>query len=170
MQHTSRPLSFATPPPPRWPLLLVLLTSVLSLGAALYLQESKGWYPCALCIAQRYAYMGAGVLALLGVFSAGVSRKLWVSLAMLSAVLGLGVAAYHVWVLAHPGVSCGVDPLQVKLNALPWVQYWPVMFEADGLCTAEYPPFFGLDLPAWSALGFVFELLLVLVALKPRRG
>lgn len=170
MQYSSRSLSFSTPPAPRWPLLLVVLTSVLSLTAALYLQESKGWYPCALCIAQRYAYLAAGVLALLGALSHGAVRRLCLGLAVLGALAGFAVAAYHVWVLAHPGVSCGVDPLQLQLNALPWVSHWPMMFEADGLCTAEYPPLLGLDLPAWSALGFVFEMGVLSLALKPRRG
>lgn len=169
----------------RKPLLAVLLISIACLTSAIYLQESKGWFPCALCVMQRYAYLGTAFFALLAlVFASGVSSaestpssnkslplflsRGWVVLAVVSALAGLGTAAYHVWVLSNPGATCGVDPLQIKLNALPWTGWWPMMFEADGLCTAEYPPFFGLDLPAWSAIGFVVQLALLVTALiKP---
>lgn len=157
----------------RKPLVAVLLASIVCLASALYLQESKGWFPCALCVLQRYAYLGSGLFALLAMglgFSSGNRMPLrlgqvLIALAILSALVGLGIAAYHVWVLSNPGTTCGVDPLQVKLNALSWTAWWPMMFEADGLCTAEYPPFLGLHLPAWSAIGFVVQLVLLLMAM-----
>jgi len=154
----------------RNPLIAVLLTSIACLVSALYLQESKGWFPCALCVLQRYAYLGTGLFATLALIGdAGQSKTLGrglLALAVLSGLLGLCTAAYHVWVLSNPGSTCGVDPLQVKLNGLPWTAWWPMMFEADGLCTADYPPFLGLHLPAWSAIGFVVQLALLLIAAR----
>lgn len=151
-------------------LIAVLLTSVICLASALYLQESKGWFPCALCVLQRYAYLGTGLFAVLALIGdAGQSKTLGrglLALAFLAGLLGLGTAAYHVWVLSNPGSTCGVDPLQVKLNALAWTGWWPMMFEADGLCTADYPPFLGLHLPAWSTIGFVVQLALLTIAAK----
>lgn len=130
---------------------------VLALGAALFLQITKNWFPCPLCIMQRYAYVLAAVgflgcsvtLGRGGVFS---TLKLLTLLALLA---GAGAAFYHVWVLAHPHQVCGVDPLQSVLNGLPWVSLWPDLFEADGFCTDPYPPFLGLSLPLWSGLGFL---------------
>ena len=138
----------------------VAVLSVACLAVAVYLQESKGWFPCALCIVQRYAYLGTGLMALLALLVANRNRSLSrgaLSFGLLVALAGMGVAAYHVWVLAHPGVTCGVDPLQVRLNALPWTPWWPMMFEADGLCTADYPPLLGLHLPAWSGAGLLVQ-------------
>lgn len=136
---------------------LGLLVSVFALAAALYLQINKSWFPCPLCILQRYAYM-ATALGFLGFWLVGgrgaclTVLKLFTGLA---AFTGAGLAFYHVWVLAHPQQTCGVDPLQLTLNALPWVSLWPNLFESDGLCSDVYPPLLGLDLPAWSGLGFV---------------
>lgn len=158
--------------PSRNPIVATLLVSTACLVSALYLQESKGWFPCALCVLQRYAYLGTGFLALLGVvlgpkLPLQLGRGL-IAVAALCALVGLGTAAYHVWVLSNPGTTCGVDPLQIKLNALPWTGWWPMMFEADGLCTAEYPPFLGLHLPAWSAIGFVVQLALLVQHMRAR--
>ena len=89
--------------------------------------------------------------------------------ALLGFVAGAGVAFYHVWVLSNPAQTCGVDPLQNTLNALPWVQYWPDMFVADGLCTDEYPPLWGLSLPMWSGLGFLAQGLVLLIAVRTRQ-
>jgi protein dithiol:quinone oxidoreductase len=153
---------------------LGLILSVGALGSAVWLQQVHDWYPCALCILQRYCYLGSalGFLGLM-VFRTSVSARqkpvgfpLFLYFITAVVMLGMGVALYHVWVLANPGQSCGVDPIQVKLNALPWTPLWPTMFEADGLCTAEYPPFLGLSLPMWSAVGFLAQLGLVALSWK----
>jgi disulfide bond formation protein DsbB len=163
----------------RNPLVAVLVLSIACLASALYLQESKNWFPCALCVMQRYAYLGTAFFALMALVLGNTGwqtmARACVALAVLAGFAGLGTAGYHVWVLSNPGATCGVDPLQIKLNALAWTGWWPMMFEADGLCTAEYPPFLGLDLPAWSAIGFVIQLGLLLkaalsVAQKPSQS
>ena len=150
---------------------LGLLISVGALAAALFFQISKEWFPCPLCIIQRYAYIATG-LGFLGLcFSknrSGVSN-VFVLLTLLGFLAGAGVAFYHVWVLANPLQTCGVDPLQNTLNALPWVQYWPDMFVADGLCTDAYPPLFGLSLPWWSGIGFLVQGMVLLLALRTRQ-
>jgi len=143
-----------------------------ALVAALYFQISKEWYPCALCILQRYAYM-ASALGFLGLLLAGQAKLTATVLkAFTVAAIGAGfaMAGYHVWVLANPSQSCGVDPLQLSLNSLPWVSFWPDMFMADGLCSDEYPPLLGLSFPAWSAVGFAGLGLLFLFAILSRKG
>jgi protein dithiol:quinone oxidoreductase len=147
------------------PAMLGLLVSIAALVAALYLQIGLEWFPCPLCILQRYAYLLSG-LGFLGLLMAGRGSKLagFAGLiAFAGFAAGAGVAFYHVWVLSNPLQTCGVDPLQNMLNALPWVNLWPDMFTADGLCTEAYPPLLGLSLPMWSALGFLFQGLLLLL-------
>lgn len=147
------------------------LFSVGALAAALFFQISKEWFPCPLCILQRYAYL-ATALGFLGLGLSkrqGVLGNLFALLAFAGFVSGAGVAFYHVWVLANPLQTCGVDPLQNTLNALPWVQYWPDMFMADGLCTEEYPPLYGLSLPMWSGIGFLVQGLILMFTLRARK-
>lgn len=150
---------------------LGLAISLGTLFAALFFQVSKEWFPCPLCIIQRYAYW-ATALGFLGIcFTSrkGAVSAVFALLTLAGFVAGAGVAFYHVWVLANPSQTCGVDPLQTTLNALPWVQYWPDMFVADGLCTDEYPPLFGLSLPMWSGLGFLAQGLVLFIVVRARR-
>ncbi|MCE2746191.1 MAG: disulfide bond formation protein B [Burkholderiales bacterium] len=148
-----------------------LVISLGALAAALFLQISKEWFPCPLCIIQRYAYLvtALGFLGICFFSRKGVLSTLFVLLTLTGFLAGAGVAFYHVWVLANPAQTCGVDPLQNTLNALPWVQYWPDMFVADGLCTDEYPPLLGLSLPMWSGLGFLALGVVLWVAVRTRR-
>ncbi|MEQ9108696.1 MAG: disulfide bond formation protein B [Limnobacter sp.] len=150
---------------------LGILISVGALAAALFFQISKEWFPCPLCIVQRYAYM-ATALGFLGVSLTNpksIFSGLFVLLTLAGFLAGAAVALYHVWVLSNPMQTCGVDPLQNTLNALPWVQHWPDMFTADGLCTEEYPPLFGLSLPMWSGIGFLAQGLVLLITVRARR-
>lgn len=151
--------------------ILGLSISLGALAAALFLQISKEWFPCPLCIIQRYAYM-ATALGFLGI-GLTTRKSMWSALFVLVTLTGFlagaGVAFYHVWVLANPAQTCGVDPLQNTLNALPWAQYWPDMFVADGLCTDEFPPLWGLSLPMWSGLGFLAQGVVLLLTVRGRQ-
>ncbi|WP_337233188.1 disulfide bond formation protein B, partial [Vibrio cholerae] len=76
---------------------LGLAISLGALGLALFFQIGKEWFPCPLCIIQRYAYL----VTALGFLGIGLtSRKsMWsavfVLLALLGFVAGAGVAFYH---------------------------------------------------------------------------
>lgn len=133
------------------------------LGLALYLQLVEDMLPCPLCVLQRYAFI---LVALFCLLALRANVRLWSTLAALAAALGgAGVALYHVWVLAHPALSCGTDPLETALNRIPPAQWLPVLFRADGLCETPYDPILGLSIPAWALVWFVtFALLLAWVA------
>lgn len=162
----------------RHALLLVFLLAICSLAAALYLQHALDWQPCPLCVLQRLAYIAVAVFALLGWLwrgavaqsdpdqKAGSGR--WVRtfqvLTMLAAFSGAAIAGRHLWVKAHPAVSCGIDPLETAINAQWWVQQMPWLLKADGLCFLPLPPLLGLQLPTWSLM--VLLLSAVLAALQ----
>ena len=150
-------------------LLAVALTCFALVGYALYLQHVHYMDPCPLCIVQRYLFIAAGIFAL-----AGASMKKPMPgayLALASAVGGLGVAARHLWVMAHPAVSCGMDPFQATLNELPTAQMMPWLFEANGLCGDVGDPVFGLQVPHWSAIWFVIlTVALAAIVLRARRA
>jgi disulfide bond formation protein DsbB len=138
-------------------------------GIALYLQHSD-WYllPCPLCVIQRYAYLGIALFCAIG---ASVRKPLpWLALAGASALGGIGTVAKHLYVLAHPGFSCGIDPVETMLNKIPTATALPWLFRADGMCENATQAVLGLSVPQWSALGFAgAALLLVLAFMRSRR-
>lgn len=147
--------------------LLIAIVSFAMLGAALYMQYVEGYAPCPLCITQRFAFVGIGVFSLLAAVAQN-TRTLWQGLGMLSGVAGIAVAGYHVSLLLNPKASCGIDPLENWVNALPTAKILPQVFYSDGLCTAPLPPLFGLSIPAWSLIWLVILTLTLAVGLIRR--
>lgn len=134
--------------------------SFLSLGLlafAVVLQQvgyqGVSFLPCPLCILQRVGYLGVAITCFL---AAGIPmlRRLFHGLAILAAGYGAAIAGHHVWLLFHPGESCGIDPLEVWINQFQLVNSLPWLFKADGLCSAQLPAILGLQVPAWSLLWF----------------
>ena len=139
-------------------------------GFALFLQHVKEQMPCPLCVIQRYAFVGLALVCFLFAAMPRAATRFGSLLAALVALAGAGVAGWHVWVKAHPSVSCGIDPLETALNRYPTAELLPFVFKADGLCSAEYPPILGLSTPQWSMIWFVtFALILVWAALRRSR-
>lgn len=133
-------------------LLAIAAACIALLGVAMYLQHVMDMLPCPLCVIQRYLFLGIALAALLG---AAVDKpRLGAGLGLLSALGGIGVAGKHLYVLANPGFSCGIDPLQTSLNKIFTAEYLPFMFQANGLCEDALAPFFGLSIPQWAFLWF----------------
>ena len=138
--------------------LLIALACVGILGGALWLQQTQGALPCALCVLQRMAYLGLLVFSLLAALGfklglRGLTRlALW--LALLAALIGLIFAAKHVWLVFHPEQTCGLDPLALRINHWGVTALAPWLMRADGLCS-DIPYLFGLPLPLLSGIGFV---------------
>jgi len=148
-------------------LLAVALVSFALLGVALYLQHVENMLPCPLCIIQRYAFAAIGMICLAFAILPRGATKTGAYLGVLAALGGAGVAGWHLWVKAHPTVSCGIDPLETSLNKVPTAQLMPFLFKADGLCTTEYEPIFGLSIPQWSLTWFaIIGIVLIWAALR----
>src|SRR3546814_8635674 len=97
-------------------LLAVTFFSLSLLIVALYLQYCEHMQPCPLCVIQRYAFF---VVALICIIAFGLPRtmhKAGAGLAGLVALAGAGVAGWHIYIKAHPNISCGIDPLETALN------------------------------------------------------
>jgi disulfide bond formation protein DsbB len=136
-------------------LITVALGSLALIGAALYLQIVKQMAPCPLCIMQRYAFIAVALICLVAAFLPQQAAKTGAALGMLAALVGGSIASWHLWIKAHPGASCGIDPLETSLNKIFTAKLMPVLFEADGLCTADYAPILGGSIPQWSLAWFV---------------
>jgi len=152
-------------------LLAIAAVSLALIGAALYLQHAMGMLPCPLCVIQRYFYLGIAFFSLIGAWMGKSANKIkaGAGLALLCALGGLGFVGKHLYVLAHPGFSCGIDPMQTTLNKIPTATLLPGLFRADGLCEAAQETVFGLNVPQWSAVWFVI-LTLALVWVLVRRA
>ena len=153
-----------------------LFLSLFSLGLvafAVILQQvgyqGVSFLPCPLCILQRVGYLGIAVACFMAA-NFDPLRKLFHALAILAAGYGAAVAGHHVWLLSHPGASCGIDPLELWINQFQVVQGLPWLFKADGLCSAQLPAILGLQVPEWSLVWFSALLIVLVVTFfkKPR--
>lgn len=139
------------------------------IAVALYLQHIMELRPCPLCVIQRYLFLAIGVFALVGAIGGKV--RAWTILALLAAFGGLGVVGKHLYVIANPGFSCGIDPMETMLNKIPTAEYLPWLFRADGLCEGATDAILGLAIPQWSAVWFVvLTVLLGWVLVRALRG
>lgn len=146
-----------------------LFLSIFSLSLVIFaviLQQvgyqEVSFLPCPLCILQRIGYLGVAISCLLAA-SIPLLRKLFHGLAMLAAGYGVAVAGHHVWLLYHPGESCGIDPLELWINQFQVANKLPWLFKADGLCSAKLPAILGLQVPEWSLVWFATLLLVLLI-------
>lgn len=151
-------------------LLGVAFASLALLGAALYLQFVEKMLPCPLCVIQRYAFVALALICLVSATLPAGAARVGSGLGLLTALSGAGVAGWHLWVMAHPAVSCGIDPLETSLNTIPSARLLPFLFQADGLCTTEYAPILSLSIPQWSFAWFaLFAIVLAVTVLKRKR-
>ncbi len=145
------------------------LTSLALLGVALYLQHVEQMLPCPLCVLQRYAFAAVAIACLGSAFLSGKARRIGAAIGALAALSGAAIAGRHLWIMANPATSCGIDPLETSLNTIPTAKLMPFLFQADGLCTTDYPPILGLSIPHWALIWFmVFALALIWTVVKAR--
>ena len=152
-------------------LLSIALIAIALLGVGLYLQFVREMSPCPLCILQRYAFVAVAIFCLIALALPAAAARAAAALAALSAITGAVIAGWHLWVKAHPAVSCGIDPLETSLNTIFTAKLMPFLFQADGFCTTEYDPILGLSIPQWSLIWFaIFAVVLAsLVVRSPLR-
>lgn len=149
-------------------LLAIAFVCFAVVGGALYFQHVKLMAPCGLCVFQRYAFILAGIFALAAAFTA--RRTPWIALSLASALAGIGTVAKHLYVLANPGFSCGIDPATTFLNKLPTSTLLPSVFAAEGLCESAGDLIMGLSLPQWSGLTFALVAVALVCTLARRRA
>jgi disulfide bond formation protein DsbB len=150
-------------------LLLALAAACFGLiGVALYLQHVKDMLPCPYCVIQRYMFIAVGITALVGAWRNKIRVAAYVALAF--AIGGLAAVGKHLYILAHPGFSCGIDPVETMLNKVPTATLMPWLFQADGLCENATDLVLGLSVPQWSAVWFVIVTVTLVTVLLRRRA
>lgn len=151
-----------------WISLAIAGLSFGALAAAGVLQAVWNLEPCTMCIIQRYAFLVIGLLAMASL-RVHEPRAVAAMNAVSTLVAGVGVmASLRVqWAISVPSASCGRDKVAAAFNSLPWVDWWPSMFEATGICGDKVPPVMGVPFHGWSLL--LFLLAGVLVWFRRRR-
>ncbi len=147
-------LSVLSQPRRVWAGVLVVVVALLAFG--LYLQHVVGLEPCPMCIVQRYAFVGVGALALVGLLvpRLGVQRVV-AGLVLLQAGFGAFTAARQSWLQWFPPevYSCGRD-FYGMIENFPLKRAIPMIFRGSGDCTAIDWTFLGLSIANWSFLCF----------------
>lgn len=126
------------------------------MGFALFAQHVLLLEPCPLCIFQRIAVIGLGVLFLIAALhnSTGFGRYVYSGLILIVALAGAAVARQHAWLQKHPEElpqSCGPG-LDYMWQEFPFADVINLVFQGSGECTQIVWQFLGLTMPGWVLL------------------
>lgn len=132
------------------------LICALLLGFALYSQHIVGLDPCPLCVFQRMAVIGLGILFLLSALHnpAVLGARIYAVLLLLVAIGGGLVAGRHLWLQSLPldqVPACGPG-LDYLLETFPLTEALSLIFEGSGECAEVQWSFLGLSMPGWVLL------------------
>jgi disulfide bond formation protein DsbB len=152
---------------PRQIYFAIFLACVGLMGFGLYLQHVAHLEPCPLCILQRYAFIAAGVIALIaGLHNPGrIGRVIYGLLLVVASGAGAAVAGRQTWLQHNPPqiLDCGPD-LAYMLDAFPLAQVLPKVFKGEGDCAKVTWKFLGLSIPEWALLWFAIFIVAAVVA------
>jgi disulfide bond formation protein DsbB len=142
-------------------------------GYAFYAQYGLGLEPCPLCILQRVAVIGVGVLFLLAWLHNPGDRgaRIYGGLIDLVAVSGIAVAARQIWIINQPPGSvaeCGAS-LDYMMAVLPLHEVLAKVLSGSGECAKVTWRFLGLSMPFWVLLNLLGLAALALFANWRRR-
>ena len=148
--------------------LFIALACLLLLGFGYYLQFVQDLDPCPLCILQRVAYLGIGLVCLVG-FVHGSATRIYNALALVCALAGAAVATRQVWLQHLPPErvpECGPG-LDFILQAFPIFDALKLIFTGSGECAETLWTFLSLSIAEWSLFWFgAFSVLLLYHFLK----
>ncbi len=114
---------------------LIMAISFCSIAFAIFLEKKMGLEPCPLCMTQRALIFIAGTVALIAVIHNPIAwgAKIYGSVAAFIALLGIAVAARHVWLQQLPDhlvPACGPS-LEYMFETLPFSETLQLVFMGD---------------------------------------
>jgi disulfide bond formation protein DsbB len=120
-----------------------------------YLQGVLHLEPCPMCILQRCALLGVGLVALIGALH-NHGAKIYGWLITLIALAGGGVAVRQSWLQLNPPEipECGPG-LEYLVESLPFTEWLPRLFHGAGDCSVVEWTFLGLSIANWGLVTFV---------------
>ncbi|PIE83273.1 MAG: disulfide bond formation protein B [Candidatus Contendobacter odensis] len=138
---------------------LGFLICIMGLGVAYYAQFVLDLEPCPLCIVQRLILAVVGLVFLLAAIHdpRGWGAKIYSVLLGLTAAIGAGIAARHVWIQHLPpdqAPGCGPG-LAYMLETFPLSETIQAVLTGSGECAEVAWRFIGLSIPEWTLLLFL---------------
>ena len=145
----------------RHPQILGLLAFTICgalLGTAFYMEYM--WYlePCPLCMAQRLAFAGFGLVGLIAALTpptAGRVRALSIT-GLAFSLLGLYLAARQLWLQSLPPdqVPDCAPGIYYMMQSFPLLEVISTMLTGSGDCAEVQWRWLGLSIPGWTAVAF----------------
>ena len=137
---------------------LLLLSTILVLGTALYLEHIQGLQPCPLCLMQRLATFLFGTLCLIGMCLSTLKRAKHVAFAqIIITAMGLFFAGRQLWLQSLPvdqAPAC-MPNLDMLVHYFSKTQVLTALLWGTGDCADVSLRYFGLSIPVWSLVYFV---------------
>ena len=135
------------------------LMCVALMGYALYAQYFLMLEPCPLCILQRIAVVGMGLVFLLSALHnpSGVGRFVYTLLLVVPMSLGAIVAGRHAWLQMMPEdqvPACGPG-LDYMWENFPLADVINMVFRGSGECADVDWQLLGLSMPAWVFIAVI---------------
>lgn len=136
------------------------LLPLLAMAWALYLQHGMQLEPCPLCVFQRIAMIGLGLVWLLAWIHSPrttLGRGFYGGAGVLAAALGSAIAGRHVWLQSLPEdqvPACGPS-LDYLLDIAPMQEVVATVLRGDGNCAIIDAAFLGMSIPAWTLVAFL---------------
>lgn len=146
--------------------LIAFLIALAGMVFALYLQLFQQQTPCPLCVMQRVGLIGVGLVSLIALIHRprrpGI--RIYAGSGVVFALFGLVMAGKQVYLQFYPpsdATACAPS-LSFLYHNLPLSKFLSVLLQGSGACAAVPWQFLGLSLAAWSGLGFLALILLLL--------
>jgi disulfide bond formation protein DsbB len=159
-------------PKPRTIFALMFVACAGLIGFGLYLQYGKGLEPCPLCVLQRYAFVGIGLVALAATLHnpGPAGQAIYSFFSVLFALGGIVVASRHIWLEHLPKdqvPACGPG-LDFILDSFPLSKALPMIFKGSGECANVVWRFLGLSISEWAFVWFVLLAIGAFLVLRKR--
>lgn len=148
-------MNFAKFSPRLW-FLLGFIGCCALLGAGAYMQFVEELEPCPLCISQRLAILATGIIFLFAALH-NKAYKAYAIGAAVSALIGAGISARHVWLQHLPPdqvPECGPG-LDYVFQHFPLTETIKLMLSGTGECSQIEGVFLGLSIPGWTFIAFL---------------
>ena len=141
---------------------IVLIVIAAMLFAIYYLEGVLYLDPCPLCIVDRAIFAIIAIISLIAILHNPSGMFLWIYslLGGIFALLGVSVAARHIWLQGLPPdqvPECGPDLLYM-LDSFPLADVMKRVFTGSGQCAEVSWTFLGLTIPQQTLLLFILLL------------
>ena len=138
---------------------LGFITCILLLTYGYYLQFYENLEPCPLCIFQRLAIFGLGLIfAVAAIHNPRAwGAKVYGLLILLIAAVGASISTRHVWLQNLPEdqiPACGPG-LDYLLDTFSLGETIVKVLRGSGDCAEVSWTFLGLSIPAWTLIAFI---------------